>query len=137
MVAPGIGLVHADGDRYPDPETFDPDRMLDAQLGPTTWLPFGGGNRRCLGANFALETLKAKTAFVMVDQANDYVKGLAENFDKAFKAKDIPKINELVKLIDKYQILDTRPNMILLLEKLIQFQASEAVQILSALIRKM
>ena len=54
MVAPGIGLVHADGDRYPDPETFDPDRMLDAQLGPTTWLPFGGGNRRCLGANFAL-----------------------------------------------------------------------------------
>ncbi|MGU3652161.1 cytochrome P450 [Mycolicibacterium sp. A43C] len=54
MVAPGIGLVHADADRYPDPEKFDPDRMLDAQLSPTTWLPFGGGNRRCLGANFAL-----------------------------------------------------------------------------------
>ncbi|MGN7778181.1 cytochrome P450 [Mycolicibacterium sp. 22603] len=54
MVAPGIGLVHAAADRYPDPETFDPDRMLDAQLSPTTWLPFGGGNRRCLGANFAL-----------------------------------------------------------------------------------
>ncbi len=45
--------------------------------------PFQG----TVGANFALETLKAKTAFVMVDQANDYVKGLAENFDKAFKAK--------------------------------------------------
>ncbi len=45
--------------------------------------PFQG----TVGANFALETLKAKTAFVMLDQANDYVKGLAENFDKAFKAK--------------------------------------------------
>lgn len=54
MVAPGIGLVHRDAGRYPDPDRFDPDRMLGASLGPTTWLPFGGGNRRCLGANFAL-----------------------------------------------------------------------------------
>lgn len=54
MVAPGIGLVHRDAGQYVDPDRFDPDRMLDASLGPTTWLPFGGGNRRCLGANFAL-----------------------------------------------------------------------------------
>ncbi|MBJ7464327.1 MAG: cytochrome P450 [Mycolicibacterium sp.] len=54
MVAPGIGLVHRDAGQYPDPDRFDPDRMLGAALGPTTWLPFGGGNRRCLGANFAL-----------------------------------------------------------------------------------
>jgi cytochrome P450 len=54
MVAPGIGLVHRDASQYADPDRFDPDRMLGASLGPTTWLPFGGGNRRCLGANFAL-----------------------------------------------------------------------------------
>ena len=54
MVAPGIGLVHRGAGQYPDPDRFDPDRMLGAALGPTTWLPFGGGNRRCLGANFAL-----------------------------------------------------------------------------------
>ena len=54
MVAPGIGLVHRDAGQYADPDRFDPDRMLGASLGPTTWLPFGGGNRRCLGANFAL-----------------------------------------------------------------------------------
>lgn len=54
MVAPTIGLVHADADQYSEPERFDPDRMLGAPLGPTTWLPFGGGNRRCLGANFAM-----------------------------------------------------------------------------------
>lgn len=54
MVAPGIGLVHHSPEQYADPDRFDPDRMLGASLGPTTWLPFGGGNRRCLGANFAL-----------------------------------------------------------------------------------
>lgn len=59
------------------------------------------------------------------------------HLDEAFKAKDIIKINELVKIIDKYQILDTRPNMILLLDKLIQFQASEAIQVVSGLIKKM
>jgi cytochrome P450 len=58
MVVPGIGLIHANADLYPDPERFDPDRMLGASLGPTTWLPFGGGNRRCLGATFALVELR-------------------------------------------------------------------------------
>jgi branched-chain amino acid transport system substrate-binding protein len=42
--------------------------------------PFQG----TVGAKFALETLKVKSAFIMVDQANDYVKGLAEYFEKAF-----------------------------------------------------
>jgi len=39
-----------------------------------------------VGAKFALDTLKAKTAFIMLDQANDYVKGLAEFFEKSFTA---------------------------------------------------
>lgn len=39
-----------------------------------------------VGAKFATETLGAKTAFVMLDQANDYVKGLAEEFEKNFVA---------------------------------------------------
>ncbi len=44
--------------------------------------PFQG----TVGAKFALDTLKAKNAFIMLDQANDYVKGLAEFFEKAFTA---------------------------------------------------
>jgi len=44
--------------------------------------PFQG----TVGAKFARGTLKAKTAFIMLDQANDYVKGLAEFFEKAFVA---------------------------------------------------
>jgi cytochrome P450 family 135 len=58
MVVPGIGLVHASAALYPDPERFDPDRMLGATLSPTTWLPFGGGNRRCLGAAFAMVEMR-------------------------------------------------------------------------------
>ena len=32
--------------------------MLGATLSPTTWLPFGGGNRRCLGAGFAMAEMR-------------------------------------------------------------------------------
>jgi branched-chain amino acid transport system substrate-binding protein len=39
-----------------------------------------------IGANFALQNLKAKTAFLMLDQANDYVRGLSEVFEKTFVA---------------------------------------------------
>lgn len=58
MVVPGMGLVHASAAVYPDPDRFDPDRMLGAVLSPSTWLPFGGGNRRCLGATFAMVELR-------------------------------------------------------------------------------
>lgn len=53
MVIPGLVLVHMDPRLYPDPDRFDPDRMLGATLSPSSYLPFGGGNRRCLGATFA------------------------------------------------------------------------------------
>jgi cytochrome P450 len=52
-VAPAIGLVQRSARHYPAPLRFDPDRMVGATLTPTTWLPFGGGARRCLGATFA------------------------------------------------------------------------------------
>lgn len=52
-VVPAIGLVQRSARNYPDPLRFDPDRMVGATLTPTTWLPFGGGARRCLGATFA------------------------------------------------------------------------------------
>jgi cytochrome P450 len=58
MVVPGMGLVHGSAAVYPDPDRFDPDRMLGATLSPTTWFPFGGGNRRCLGAGFAMVEMR-------------------------------------------------------------------------------
>ncbi|OBF13703.1 cytochrome P450 [Mycobacterium sp. ACS4331] len=58
MVVPGMVRVHADERLYPNPDHFDPDRMLGATLSPTTWFPFGGGNRRCLGATFAMVEMR-------------------------------------------------------------------------------
>ena len=37
-----------------------------------------------VGAAFAFNSLKAKNAFIMFDQSNDYVKGLAEAFEASF-----------------------------------------------------
>ena len=37
-----------------------------------------------VGAKFALDNLSAKTAFILLDQGNDYVRGLAENFEVSF-----------------------------------------------------
>ncbi|WP_288820124.1 cytochrome P450, partial [uncultured Corynebacterium sp.] len=52
-VVPSIYLMHRRPDLYPDPEQFRPQRFLEQNPGANTWIPFGGGVRRCLGAAFA------------------------------------------------------------------------------------
>jgi cytochrome P450 len=52
-VTPCIHLIHRDPEIYPEPERFLPERFLDEPPGTYTWIPFGGGVRRCLGAAFA------------------------------------------------------------------------------------
>ena len=53
-LVPNVYLVHHDPDIYPDPYAFRPERFLEDEPGTYTWIPFGGGRRRCLGASFAL-----------------------------------------------------------------------------------
>jgi len=52
-VAPSIHLVHRNPDVYPEPDRFRPERFLERPAGTYTWIPFGGGVRRCLGGAFA------------------------------------------------------------------------------------
>ena len=56
--SPNAYLVHHDPDIYPDPYAFRPERFLDEPPGTYTWIPFGGGRRRCLGASFAMLEMK-------------------------------------------------------------------------------
>src|SRR5205085_4711559 len=51
-------LVHHDPTIYDDPYEFRPERFLDEPPGTYTWIPFGGGRRRCLGASFAQLEMK-------------------------------------------------------------------------------
>jgi cytochrome P450 len=55
-------LVHHDPQIYPQPHAFRPERFLESEGGQApgtyTWIPFGGGRRRCIGASFALLEMK-------------------------------------------------------------------------------
>jgi cytochrome P450 family 135 len=53
-VAPSILLSHARAESFPEPGRFDPSRFVGHHLAPNTWIPFGGGVRRCIGAGFSL-----------------------------------------------------------------------------------
>lgn len=54
MVSPALGLMGIHPEHHTDPEKMDPDRFLGANPAPGTWIPFGGGARRCIGAGFSL-----------------------------------------------------------------------------------
>ncbi len=53
LVMPAIAAIHFREDLYPDPDSFRPERFLDGTPDTYTWIPFGGGVRRCVGASFA------------------------------------------------------------------------------------
>lgn len=57
-LVPNAYLIHHDASIYPDPYAFRPERFLDEAPGTYTWIPFGGGRRRCLGASFAMLEMK-------------------------------------------------------------------------------
>lgn len=53
-VGPSIILAHQREEAFPDPERYDPDRFLGQSPPTNSWIPFGGGVRRCIGAGFSL-----------------------------------------------------------------------------------
>lgn len=58
MVTPCIYLLHLRADIYPDPRAFRPERFLENATGTYTWIPFGGGARRCIAAGFSMLEMK-------------------------------------------------------------------------------
>ncbi len=58
-INPSIAAIHRRADRYPEPRAFRPERFLGPDAPDTyTWIPFGGGTRRCIGASFAMFEMK-------------------------------------------------------------------------------
>jgi cytochrome P450 len=58
IVAPSVHLMHRRADIYPQPLAFRPERFLDDPAGTYTWIPFGGGVRRCVAWFFAQLEMK-------------------------------------------------------------------------------
>ncbi|PXW99125.1 hypothetical protein C8E89_14212 [Mycolicibacterium moriokaense] len=52
-VTVNIGLTHQNASAFPDADRYMPERFIDERPGSNTWVPFGGGNRRCPGASLA------------------------------------------------------------------------------------
>lgn len=53
LIGLSAGLTHYDPNLFPHPDRFDPDRFVGVRPGTYSWIPFGGGRRRCIGATFA------------------------------------------------------------------------------------
>ncbi|XP_046574766.1 cytochrome P450 3A12-like isoform X2 [Haliotis rubra] len=51
--------IHRDGDIYPDPDSFKPDRWeRKSEMDPMSYLPFGHGPRQCVGMRLAQVEMK-------------------------------------------------------------------------------
>ena len=64
LVLPSISLVQTSA-AFPDAEEFRPERFLDGSPPPYTFIPFGGGSRRCIGASFAVMEMKTVLCTVL------------------------------------------------------------------------
>jgi cytochrome P450 len=65
MVSGSIYLTHHRPELWPDPARFDPERFLDVRPSPHSYFPFGGGERRCIGAALAGHEMKIVLARVL------------------------------------------------------------------------
>jgi sterol 14-demethylase len=69
MVGASPWISNRIAEDFVDPERFDPNRYLDGRdedkVNPWTWIPFGAGRHRCVGASFALMQLKAIFSVVL------------------------------------------------------------------------
>jgi cytochrome P450 len=64
-VMTSIALAQRAEERWQDSKAFRPERFLDSQPAAYTWIPFGGGPRRCIGASFATSEMAAIIPIVL------------------------------------------------------------------------
>ena len=82
--------LHHNPVEFPDPEKFEPRRFIDAKPNTFSWVPFGGGTRRCVGAAFAnleMDVVLRTVLRTMTIQATDEPDEKPHNRGVAFTPK--------------------------------------------------
>jgi cytochrome P450 len=69
VVLAAIYMAHTNPDVYPDPFAFRPERFLEEGPDTYSWIPFGGGTRRCIGAAFALMEMRVALRTILASVA--------------------------------------------------------------------
>ena len=82
-VGPSIIVSHRRPENHPEPERFSPERFLGQNPPTNTWIPFGGGVRRCIGAGFSL------MEGVVV------LREVFSRFDVTTLGEDVPKVRNI------------------------------------------
>lgn len=72
-IMPSIYLAHHREQVFPQPKQFKPERFIENQFSPYEYLPFGGGNRQCLGMSFALYEMKLVLAALLLKPTVEYI----------------------------------------------------------------
>jgi len=71
LVGASLSVSNRLPEAFPDPDAFVPERYLDPReedvANPWSWIPFGAGRHRCVGAAFALMQLKAIFCVLLQD----------------------------------------------------------------------
>lgn len=62
-----LSLLHRQEKSWTDASEFHPERFLEKKYTPFEYAPFGGGNRKCIGAELAMLELKILTAHFLVN----------------------------------------------------------------------
>lgn len=83
LIAPCVYLVHHRADVYENPGEFVPERFLTQRAAVPTWIPFGGGARRCLAASYAEQEMKRVLRTVLEEVELEPVESRGERISRA------------------------------------------------------
>jgi cytochrome P450 len=83
LIAPCVYLIHHREDVYENPGEFIPERFLTQRAAVPTWIPFGGGARRCLAASYAEQEMKRVLRTVLAEVELEPVASAGERISRA------------------------------------------------------
>jgi len=83
LIAPCVYLIHNSAEIYEDPGSFVPERFLERRAAVPTWIPFGGGARRCLAASYAEQEMKRVVRTVLEEVELEPVDSGSERISRA------------------------------------------------------